>query len=117
MYHQLKAENTHLIDQLKLTQEKKRVPVLINTLKMSSKVLLALATFTFLATNCLGYPGGFLDGLPGGIATRQKCPPKPPTIKEFNATEVGNVSFILITKKESDSELIFLRERDGYRLQ
>ena len=76
---------------------------------MSSKVLLALATLTFLATSCHGYPGGFLDGLPGGIATRQKCPPKPPTIKEFNATEVGNGSFILITKKESDSELIFLR--------
>merc|ERR1712088_170447 len=57
------------------------------TLKMSSKVLLALVTFTFLATSCLGYPGGSQDGLPGGIATRQKCPPKPPTIKEFNATE------------------------------
>ena len=85
---------------------------------MPSKVLLALATFTFLATSCLGYPGGFQDGLPGGIATRQKCPPKPPTIKEFNATEVGNVvSFILITKKESDSELIFLRGREVYLLE
>merc|ERR1712156_583164 len=58
-----------------------------NTLKMSSKDLLALATFTFLATSCFSFPGGFQDGLPGGIATRQKCPPKPPTIKEFNATE------------------------------
>ena len=85
---------------------------------MSSKVLLALATFTFLATSCLGYPGGFLDGLPGGISTRQKCPPKPPTIKEFNATEVGHVvSFILIKKKESDSKLIFLRGREGYLLE
>ena len=85
---------------------------------MSSKVLLALATFTFLATSCLGYPGGFQDGLPGGIGTRQKCPPKPPTIKEFNATEVGNVvSFILITKKESDFGLIFLRRREGYLLE
>lgn len=72
---------------------------------MSSKVLLALATFTFSATSCLGYPGGFLDGL-GGIATRQKCPPKPPTIKEFNATEVGDGNFIFITKKESGNELI-----------
>ena len=81
---------------------------------MSSKVLLALATFTFLVTSCFGFPGGFLDDLPGGIATRQKCPPKPPTIKEFNATEVCYVSFILITKKESDSELIFLRGREGY---
>ena len=85
---------------MKPTREKKRGPVLI-ILKMSSKVLLALATFTFLATSCHGFPGGFQDGLPGGIATRQKCPPKPPTIKEFNATEVGNFSFILITKKES----------------
>ena len=84
---------------------------------MSSKVLLALATFTFLATSCHGFPGGFQDGLPGGIATRQKCPPKPPTIKEFNATEVGNVSFILITKKESDSKLIFLRGKEGYLLE
>ena len=75
------------------------------TVKMSSKVLLALATFTFSATSCLGYPGGFLDGL-GGIATRQKCPPKPPTIKEFNATEVGDGNFIFITKKESGNELI-----------
>ena len=84
---------------------------------MPSKVLLALATFTFLATSCFCYPGGSQDDLPGGIGTRQKCPPKPPTIKEFNATEVGNVSFILITKKESDSELIFLRGREGYLLE
>ena len=85
---------------------------------MSSKVLLALATFTFLATSCLGYPGGFLDGLPGDIATRQKCPPKPPTIKEFNSTEVGHVvSFIFIAKKESDTELIFLRGKEGYLLK
>merc|ERR1712156_549938 len=61
--------------------------VSFETIKMSSKVLPALATFTFLATSCLGYPGGFLDGLPGDIATRQKCPPKPPTIKKFNSTE------------------------------
>merc|ERR1712156_614015 len=66
---------------------RKEKTVSFETLKMSSKVLLALTTFTFLAMNCLCYPGGFLDGLPGGIATRQKCPPKPPTIKEFNATE------------------------------
>ena len=39
----------------------------------------ALAVLSF--TSCLGHPGG---------ATRQKCPPKPPTIDQFNATEVGN---------------------------
>merc|ERR1712055_1154847 len=37
-----------------------------------------IAALSFLVTGCLSQPGG---------ATRNKCPPKPPTIQESNATE------------------------------
>merc|ERR1712210_150464 len=41
-------------------------------------LIFALSVFSFVVTGSLGHPGG---------ATRNKCPPKPPTIQEFNATE------------------------------
>ena len=47
-----------------------------------ANLILALAAFSFVLTGCLGHPGGAM--------VRNKCPPKPPTIQEFNATEVGN---------------------------
>ena len=43
-----------------------------------TNLVLALSVFSFVATGCLAHPGG---------ATRNKCPPKPATIQEFNATE------------------------------
>jgi len=44
-----------------------------------ANLVFALAAFSFVVTGCLG--------LPGGASVRNKCPPKPPTIQEFNATE------------------------------
>merc|ERR1711936_316774 len=46
--------------------------------RMANIGLALVVVFSFVATGCLGHPGG---------ATRNKCPPKPPTIQEFNATE------------------------------
>ena len=46
-----------------------------------TNLVLALSVVSFVVTGSLAHPGG---------ATRNKCPPKPPTIQEFNATEVGN---------------------------
>merc|ERR1712130_73009 len=45
---------------------------------MANIGLALVVVFSFVATGCLGHPGG---------ATRNKCPPKPPTIQEFNVTE------------------------------
>ena len=50
-----------------------------------TNLVLALAVFSFVVTGSLAHPGG---------ATRNKCPPKPPTIQEFNATEVGNCLYL-----------------------
>merc|ERR1712179_163550 len=46
--------------------------------RMANIGLALVVVFSFVATGCLGHPGG---------ATRNKCPPKPPTIQEFNVTE------------------------------
>merc|ERR1712032_1601063 len=43
-----------------------------------ANLILVIAALSFLVSGCLSHPGG---------ATRNKCPPKPPTIQEFNATE------------------------------
>merc|ERR1711971_716469 len=43
-----------------------------------ANLVLNIAALSFVVTGCLGNPGG---------ATRNKCPAKPPTIQEFNATE------------------------------
>merc|ERR1712212_933883 len=43
-----------------------------------ANLILTIAALSFLVTCCLSHPGG---------STRNKCPPKPPTIQEFNATE------------------------------
>merc|ERR1711971_1288172 len=43
-----------------------------------ANLVLNIAALSFLLTGCLSNPGG---------ATRNKCPAKPPTIQEFNATE------------------------------
>merc|ERR1712032_751061 len=43
-----------------------------------ANLVLVIAALSFIVTGCLSHPGG---------STRNKCPPKPPTIQEFNATE------------------------------
>merc|ERR1712037_3527 len=66
--------------QLKLTLGKAK-EVFWESVKKRTRMtnlVLAFAVVSFVVTGSLAHPGG---------ATRNKCPPKPPTIQEFNATE------------------------------
>ena len=60
--------------------------------RMANLGLALVVVFSFVATGCLGHPGG---------ATRNKCPPKPPTIQEFNVTEViaFHILLLVMSKK------------------
>jgi len=74
-----KAGAEHPVVQCELREEKQKRSF-AKRVRMANLVL-NIAALSFLVTGCLGNPGG---------ATRNKCPAKPPTIQEFNATEVRN---------------------------